>query len=241
MENFPSRRNSGNIWLGFLLLIIGGGLFVQQLNLPVPDWLFSWKTLLITIGVFMGLRSNFEGTGWPFPIIIGCLFLIGDIVPDIHWHQYGWPVALIIFGIFLILRPRRNWRRGQNLDLKNYSDVSGEKFSNEDYISHTAVFGSVEKTILSKDFRGGSLTTFFGGTELNLIQADINGKVILDVTQIFGGTKLLVPSNWEVKSEMVAVFGGIEDKRMQQGATNPSKVLIIRGTTVFGGLEIVSY
>jgi len=248
MEKYPTRRTSGNIWLGFLLLIIGGALVIRHSPMLLPDWLFTWKTLLITIGIFIGIRKGFQGASWIILILIGSIFLLQDLVPWMHWYQYswiaslnGWPLALILIGLILIFRPRRNWHRHSDWNWKNYGEASEAKFSNENFIDHTAVFGSVEKTILSKDFHGGDLTSFFGGTELNLIQADINGKVILDITTIFGGTKLIVPSNWEIKSELVAVFGGIEDKRPVQGTVNPEKVLILKGTTIFGGIEIVSY
>ncbi|MBM3416907.1 MAG: hypothetical protein FJY20_10820 [Bacteroidetes bacterium] len=52
--------------------------------------------------------------------------------------------------------------------------------------------------MLSKDFKGGDIVNIFGGTEFNLSQADIKGRVTLEVTTIFGGTKLIVPSHWEV-------------------------------------------
>ncbi len=46
----------------------------------------------------------------------------------------------------------------------------------EDYIDAVTVFGGVKKNILSKNFRGGDVTTFMGGTELNLTHADIQGR-----------------------------------------------------------------
>ena len=153
MERYPTRRTNGNIWLGFLLLIIGGGLVLHQMNLALPYWLFTWKTLLITIGIFVGLRNGFQGASWIILILIGSIFLLQDLVPWLHWHQFGWPVALIIIGLFLIFRPRRDWHRHNEWNWKNYGEASAEKFSNEDFINHTAVFGSVEKTILSKDTR----------------------------------------------------------------------------------------
>src|ERR1043165_6382195 len=179
MEKYPSQRTHGNVWLGFLLLIIGAGLVLHQMNLALPYWLFSWKTLLITIGLFVGFRSGFQGPTWIILILIGGIFLLQDLVPWMHWHQYGWPIALIIVGLFLILRPRRDWRHRNCSNWKNYNAQSDVKYSSEDYVDHTAVFGSVEKTILSKDFHGGDLTSFFGGTQLNLTQADIHGKVVL--------------------------------------------------------------
>jgi predicted membrane protein len=94
---------------------------------------------------------------------------------------------------------------------------------------------------VSKNFRGGEIVNFFGGSEINLMQADINGRVHLEVVQVFGGTKIIVPSNWTVHSEMVAIFGGIEDKRPPQLNVAAEKVLVIQGTSIFGGIDIKSF
>lgn len=85
-------------------------------------------------------------------------------------------------------------------------------------------------------FKGGDIVNIFGGTELNLTQADITGKVTIEITTIFGGTKLIVPANWEVKSEAVTIFGGLEDKRSASVMnSNGDKVLVLKGTVIFGG------
>ena len=111
-----------------------------------------------------------------------------------------------------------------------------------DYLSSTSVFGGVKKNIISKNFQGGEIITFLGGAEINLSQADIQGRVILDVTQVLGGTKIIVPPHWDVISEVAAVFGGVEDKRfLQPGVIDHNKVLIIRGTSLLGGIDIRSY
>jgi hypothetical protein len=113
----------------------------------------------------------------------------------------------------------------------------------EDHIDSTAVLGGIKKNIVSKNFKGGEVVSVFGGTELNLMQADIQHPIVLEATQIFGGTTLIIPPHWHVKSdEMVAILGGIDDKRpaMPQGY-DPNKVLVLKGTTLFGGLSIKSY
>ena len=92
----------------------------------------------------------------------------------------------------------------------------------------------------SKNLRGGEIVAVFGGAEVNLTQADFYNRIEIEVVQIFGGTKLVVPANWEVRSEAVALFGGIEDKRMPM-APSPDKVLVLKGTTIFGGIEIKSF
>lgn len=113
----------------------------------------------------------------------------------------------------------------------------------EDYLDSVSIFGGVEKNIVSKDFKGGEVTTFFGGSSINMSQADIKDKAVLELTQVFGGAQLIIPSNWKLSSEVVSVFGGIEDKRAyhKDQGTEPVKTLILRGTSVFGGIEIKSY
>ena len=118
---------------------------------------------------------------------------------------------------------------------------SGPSWSSEDYIDTTSVFGGVHKKVVSKNFKGGDVTTFLGGTEIDLTQADINGVVRLDVTQVMGGTKIIVPAHWEVRSQVTAVFAGFEDKRQQPAGLNPDKILIIEGTSIFGGIELKNY
>jgi predicted membrane protein len=105
-----------------------------------------------------------------------------------------------------------------------------------------SVFGSVKKTVLSKNFRGGEIVNVFGGAELDFTQADINGKVIIDITQIFGGVKMIVPPHWQVVPDIAAVFAGIEDKRMKSTASVGSeKVLVLKGVSIFAGVDIRSY
>ncbi|HZH94371.1 MAG TPA: LiaF domain-containing protein, partial [Flavisolibacter sp.] len=104
------------------------------------------------------------------------------------------------------------------------------------------VFGGIKKIVLSKNFKGGDLVNFMGGSEINLTQADFSGRIRIETTNVFGGTKLIVPPTWDVQSEVVAVFGGVDDKRQLIGTgVDPNKVLVIEGTCIFGGIEIRSF
>ena len=114
-------------------------------------------------------------------------------------------------------------------------------YSSEDYIDTTSIFGGVHKKVVSKNFKGGDIVTFLGGSEIDLSQAEIYGTARLDVTQVMGGTKIIVPAHWEVRSEVTALFAGFEDKRQQPAMVNPDKVLIIDGTSIFGGIELKNY
>jgi predicted membrane protein len=114
--------------------------------------------------------------------------------------------------------------------------------SKEDYINSTSIFGGTKKNILSKNFKGGNITNVFGGTEIHLGQADIQGTAVIETTTIFGGTKLIIPSNWTVKSQAAVIFGGVEDKRAVVPTPDASeKILVLKGTVMFGGIDIRSY
>ncbi len=246
----PNRSRDNNILLGVIVMIIGFGLLIRKMDFILfPHWLFSWEVLLIVIGVLVGVRKQFQGVGWLILVLLGSFFLIDDL-PGMYWiRQYSLPLGIIVIGIFLVFRSAltRSSQAGTNqpynragAGMGTSSDEKSQHAGGDDYLNLTTVFGSIEKRILSKDFRGGQSTVIFGGTELDFTNADINGVVVIDMVQVFGGVELRVPSNWDVTSEMTAIFGGIEDKR-NTTSINPEKQLVLKGTCLFGGVEIKSY
>ena len=239
------QSGHGNKWTGIFILVIGVAALLKATLTDFPDWLFSWQMLLIAFGVFIGLRHNFRGPSWFILVLIGGIFLLNEIYPEISFRRYMWPLAIILVGLFIILRPRRGWKFNPNKKTEGASDsffTEDVDYSKDDFVDSTSIFGGAKKIIISKNFRGGDLVNIFGGTELDLSQADFTGVAVIELTTIFGGTKLLVPSNWSIKSEAVTIFGGIEDKRRMQTVTEASeKTLLIRGTVIFGGIDIKSF
>jgi predicted membrane protein len=253
MPEFDNRTNDkpqhgkkdGRLWTGIFILIIGVAALLKASLTDFPDWLFSWQMLLIAIGLFLGLRHNFRDVTSFILILIGGIFLINEIYPEFAFRRYVWPVALIAVGLFIVLRPRRIFTRvtwGTTSESDSGSAENEGSYSSEDYVEGVSIFGGSKKNIISKQFRGGDLVNIFGGTELDLTQADFSGTASLELTTIFGGTKLIVPSNWSIKSEAVTIFGGLDDKRkMRAVQENPEKTLVLTGTVIFGGIEIKSY
>jgi len=239
-RKFFGMSNSGRVMGGIVILAAGTLLLGYEFGLNLPRWFFSWKMLLIGIGLYIGARHNFRSWGWMIPIGIGLVFLSEDI----FWHldirpQMVWPLVIIIIGLVMIFRPRK--KNTSTAEMKPMAAFSSQGADHGEILDTVAVFGSTKKNILSKNFRGGDVVSFFGGSELNFMQADVNGVAILDVTSVFGGAKLIVPANWTIKSEMVSVFGGIDDKRQMMTEPDPAKTLVLQGTVIFGGMEIKSY
>jgi predicted membrane protein len=153
----------------------------------------------------------------------------------------------------LIIKPKshhKRWRDHSEEFLPAEETSKKEAFYTEgtatadkrDFLDVTAVFGGVKKNVLSKNFQGGDITSIMGGCEIDLTQADFTGRITIDATNIFGGTKLIVPPTWDVQSEVSAIFGGVDDKRQLSGIPmDPNKVLILDGTCMFGGIEIRSF
>jgi len=232
----PEHNRSGRIMGGLLIIAIGLVFLAKQAGMDFPYWVFSFETILIALGLYLGFRHSFKGFGWLIPILIGGFLLIDDFYPYYDIAQYTWPLIIIAVGLFIIFRPGKRNRKWKQWDHTENSD--------DDYLDSTVVFGGVKKNVISKNFKGGETVTIFGGTEINLMQADINGVIVLDLTQIFGGTKLIVPPHWKLQSkDLVAIFGGVEDKRplLNPAADETTRVMILKGTCIFGGIDIRSY
>lgn len=253
-RRFGDRSHPGRFSGGVVLLIVGAALLARQLGAPLPDWLFSWPMLLIIIGLFTAFKVRFRNPGWIIPTAIGVVFLADQWVPGVNLKPYIFPIVIMIIGLVFILRPkggwmsdghREHWRsrwRGDQHPMDNSAGVPSFAADRSDFIDATAIFGGVKKIVLSKNFQGGDITNIMGGSEINLTQADFKGRIHIDTTNIFGGTKLIIPPHWDVQSEVVAIFGGVDDKRQLNGtALDPDKVVVIDGTCLFGGIEIRSY
>jgi len=262
-ENDPARYRemSSRIWSGVILVAAGGLLLGYKMGFPIPGWIFTWPVLLISLGLIAGIKSRFHNPGAMIMIVVGSVFLIDKTRPELNFHNYIIPAILIGVGLIFILKPRHHWGAMSRRKFRrmrygdpvagdpvrpaplNYvaanNDTQGE---NAEYVDINTAFGSVKKIILSKNFKGGEINNFMGGTELNLMKADIQQPIGLEVNNVFGGTKLIIPSNWDIKNEVTAVFGGIEDKRsVNTGVTDAGKVMVLKGACVFGGIEITNY
>jgi hypothetical protein len=109
----------------------------------------------------------------------------------------------------------------------------------DDHVNTTAIFGEVKKYILSKNFKFGQITNVVGATKFDFSQADINGVVMIDISQLFGEVKMRVPANWHVVSETTNIFATVEDKRGYTGtAIDYNKVLVLKGVNVFASVVI---
>ena len=201
------------------------------------DYIFTWQALLIFLGlIFLSNKEN-KGTG-VILIAVGAFFLLPRFFELPHyWRSLFWPSMLILLGLVVIFGGRRH-HGGRKAFSGNTS-----RSSSEDYLDDVAIFGGGDRTVNSQQVKGGKITHIFGGSKYDFSKARLApGTNNLELVMAFGGTKLIVPEEWEIKIEVTSVFGGFSDKRVRSIVEKDrEKTLIITGVNVFGGGEIVNY
>lgn len=289
IKHCQNMRHADKSWLGIGIIVVGLVWLLRVLDVPMPDWIFTWPSLLVVAGIFSGLASRFRNMGSLVLIVIGLVFLARNSVwPNTDLTKYIVPVLLIFVGfVFLVKRhdweKRAEWVRRHHPDWekwheKGYCEAdrdeagiprgpgpaahagnsgrspeqgveSGEAGTGgifggntrqqaaDDWIDITTILGGARRTVISKNFRGGDLTNICGGTILDLTHADINGIAVIDVVGLWGGVKVAVPPNWEVRMNVTHLMAGTEDRRRSKGA-DPEKILVFTGTLLMAGIEI---
>jgi hypothetical protein len=217
---------------GWLIVCAVGTLFLLDRMYPeVPIHRFIWPVAIIGVGLMIALSSRSRHRSW---------------------HDHNDPEREqnpadpnIISGSdpanTTFTTNTTNTGTGTGPSTSSTTGDPSKNYKGEDFIDAVAVFGGIDKMVFSKTFKGGEIVCIFGGGEINLSQADFEKVATVNVTAIFGGLKLTVPPNWSVRSELNPVFGGIDDKRSHTAVPDPDKVLILKGTVIFGGVDIRSF
>jgi predicted membrane protein len=239
-EKKPTNPNKK---LAFGAIVIIAGLLLLGFNFDFFPYdfkhiIFSWQMLLVAIGV-VSISHNESRTPGIILILVGSFFLLPELF-DFHipFIKLFWPVLLIAIGVMILVKRgfhhpgQHHWRRPDHS-----SDLD------DGYINETNVFSGSKRRISHQEFKGGKISNVFGGTEIDLTQASLaEGRVELVVECVFGGVTLIVPSDWKVILNVSSIMGGFADKRnLVREPSNPDRMLVIRGSSIFGGGEIRSY
>ncbi|MCW3805264.1 LiaI-LiaF-like domain-containing protein [Plebeiibacterium marinum] len=227
--------NKGKSALGVILLIVG--LFLLGGNLGIiPNDIYNifhrWPSILLLIGIFQLIRKDISSG--LITLTFGIVLLMAFASDSFHFRDVikFWPAVLIVAGISFIFRKKsfaqRKWLH------KGVAD---------DVLDVVSIFGGGVTKINSSNFLGGEITCIFGGEEVNLQSASLAEEgAVIELTTIFGGSKITVPRNWNVKVDVVSIFGGFSDKRMYEPETgSEKKTLVIKGIAVFGGGELRNF
>ena len=186
---------------------------------PGPDSPRRWIPAIILIGV-------------------GVVFLLDNLhILSIDQVMKFWPVMLIALGLFLLV-DRTVWHTG----LGRYaSDEYAGAGTAGHRIRESAVFGGGKRRINSLDFTGGRIEAVFSGYEVDLREAAMQGdSAVIHIDVVFGGTEVRIPETWSAVVQGTGVFGAFADHTRQPDPSrtpNPKR-LIVKGSAVFGGVEV---
>ncbi len=169
---------------------------------------------------------------------VGVVFLLDNLnIVAFDQVMRFWPVGLIALGLFLLI-DRTVWHIGVARYARDeYSGAAAQGYR----LRESAVFGGGKRRINSQDFLGGKVEAVFGGYELDLREAGMQGdSAVINVDVVFGGTELRIPETWSAVVQGTGVFGAFADNTRQPDPSrtpNPKR-LIVKGSAVFGGVDI---
>jgi predicted membrane protein len=267
MEQHWGRRHyrwhspGRHLFSGLVFVIVGAIFLLGNMGIVEVDRILRfWPVILIAAGMFKIIESgdDYRESSGIFWVVIGGLFLLGNLgILRVAFRDL-WPVVLIGVGALMLWRsalakrPPREFSQdttasrfsenmgGSTTTSSDQDAGSAAPASSNSIISAMAILGSVERRNNSQDFRGGSSTAVMGRCEIDLRAAAIAAphEAVLEVFAMWGGIEVRVPPDWTVVSQVDPILGGYDDST--QPPKGESKRFIIRGSVIMGGIEVTN-
>lgn len=220
------KQTALRITTGAIIIAIGVGALLGALNVfPFWDHFRSWwPVLLIIAGLFVligDLRRNYIW-GLVLMVIGGLVLMRTQDLVDVNIGQVIFPLVLIAIGLSIMINVKS--RAKAQVGTKDSDDIS-------------VLFSGSETSNKSQNYKGGRVTTIFGGATLDLRDAKLTKEATLDVFALCGGLELRVPREWKVVSKVAPILGGVENKA-EGSERHDGPVLILTGVAILGGVEV---
>ena len=105
-----------------------------------------------------------------------------------------------------------------------------------DRLNEVVLFGPFNRVVSSHAFRGGKVVLMFAGGELDLSEAKAaTPDITLELIVIFGSVRVVVPTDWTVRTRGTAIIGGYGNKAQGSGT---AATLTLTGTVICGGVGV---
>jgi len=239
------RSPQQRLILGLFIIIIGALSLVDNLGYFNTQQILSfWPVVFIILGVLKVTQAR-HTSGYVFGTLLlgfGLLLTLQNLgIIVFHWRQW-WPVLIIGAGISYMFKgfSLKNNSAGvdyTNMNTTNQSNNEQNFAANSsDTISIVAILSGSKTSNASPNFRGGEVSSFMGGAEIDLSKSSIQNEAVIQVFAVFGSIEIRVPDDWTVVLNGVPILGGIEDHSVPP--MNSTKRLVISGVVIMGGIEI---
>jgi len=234
-DSNTGHASTPRLWFGICIIVVG--VLAALDNLPFVHHAFfirMWPLVLVIFGISKLGRGEQPSRGISgYAFILGGCFLLLVQFGNHDLVEYARPFFIVMFGIFIVTKALAH-NRGVPPDLA----------AHDSFLSGTAIFGGTKRRLGTQDFKGGEMTAIFGGFELDLRQATLEGnQVRVDVFVLFGGGEIRIPQHWAASMRGTAIMGGFEDKTLHMTSCEPGTPtlhLVVTGLVLFGGLTVTN-
>lgn len=233
--------DTGRALVGTSLVAVGGLLLLDQAGaVDAGDVLSTWWPVVFLVAATLDLlaRPARPVSATVFALLGLALLSNTTGVLDASVWSLVWPTAILLLGLWLLFRrPMVGSPSGAAAGGSTGLAVGGEVRSVAPDIEATAFFSGRRVVNTGQPFRRGSATALFGGVEIDLSGAVIDGEASLDLVAMFGGVDVTVPLGWRVILDGPAIFGGHES-HVPAPSDPDAPTLRVRATAVFGGVDV---
>lgn len=241
-EDWQKGHFRARITAGLLIIFFGVLILLERSDYPIPNWAVSFPSILMGVGLVTLVKHKFTKLwGWVL-FGIGGVLLLNKIVPQFIDQNLVFPGLIILFGLLMMAKAFSHQKKKRSRPFNRLKQkVEG---GTDEYFESSTVFGGIDKVVVTKNFKGAQISSVFGGHEINMTQADMESEAHMNLSAVFGGITIIVPAHWSVKSDVSTIFGGVEDKRPQYAQdwqSESGKTLYLKGSCIFGGIEIQSF
>ena len=220
---------TGRLVFGLVVIVLGILFTMDNLGLiDAGEVLRWWPAVPVGYGMIRlaGFSSRRNITVGALCTVIGGWLLLREfgIVRHDIWDFL--PLVLVLLGVSLVARSLGG------------GGAAGPSQDASSRMSTFAIWSSLERKVVSNDFRGGDMTAIMAGQEIDFRGAKLAGNsAVIDVLVMMAGLDLRIPEDWKVTSEALLVMGGLED-HTKPPAGEVQGHLILRGVVLMGGIEV---
>jgi len=222
-------KDKGNLIWGILLIVIGLIIGLNSLGIADINLFFDgWWTLFIIVPSLIDIIKEPRKTESYIWLIVGVILLLcaQDILKFELVGKLIFPVILVGIGLSLLLKDKVESKVKEKIKTLNQDGL-------EEYY---ATFSGQEINLKGEEFKGASLNAIFGGIDLNLSETQIQKDTLINITSVFGGIDIKVPSNVNVKVKSTSIFGGVDNKVRKYTENLPT--IYVKAFCLFGGADI---
>jgi hypothetical protein len=210
-----STRAGGRRLLGGIVVLFGLLLLLDTTGvLPVDGFEVFLAGALVVYGTYRLVTERARHVFWPSTFVLvgaGWLLVEFGLLTGAEAGQF-WPLLVVVFGVSILAGRRRT--RASVTEALAASGRTADRLETGEY----------------------DLVAVFEDAHLDLRELAVETPLAIDAVAVFGDVELIVPEDWVVVPETVAIFGGLSDRRRSRPSGTPD--LVVSGVSIFGDIEI---